>query len=372
METISTHEAALRESEERYRALMEHAPEAIVVLDLATGRFDHVNENAVRLFRLPREELLKLGPADLSPPTQPDGRPSAQAAAEHLREAAAGRTPVFEWTHRAGDIDIPCEVRLVRLPSSQGVLIRGSITDISERKRAEHELRRSNAELEQFARVASHDLAEPLHTIAGFAELIERHYGDRLGEEGRLWLGRLQGGVERMRVLIDDLLSLSRAGREPVRPQLVAAGDVVATVVGLLDAAIRETSARVEARDLPVVRADRGQLVQVFQNLIANAIKFRGPDPPEVIVRAERKGDGWCFAVEDNGVGIHPADAERVFGMFQRAPGVQQRPGTGIGLAICRRIVERHGGRIWVESEPGHGATFAFTIPAQEEAMAGA
>ena len=364
METIGTPEQALHESEERYRALMEHAPEAIVVLDLETGHFDHVNENAARLFRLPREELRKLGPVDLSPPTQPDGRPSAEAAADHIRAAAAGQTPVFDWVHRAGDgTDIPCEVRLVRLPSSHRVLIRGSVTDISERKRVEQELRRSNAELEQFARVASHDLAEPLHTIAGFAELIERHYADRLGEEGRLWLERLQGGVERMRVLIDDLLSLSRAGREPVRPQLVAVSDVVAAVVGLLDAAIRETSARVEARDLPVVRADRGQLVQVFQNLIANAIKFHGSEPPEVIVRARREDEGWCFIVEDNGIGIHPADAERIFGMFQRAPRAHERPGTGIGLAICRRIVERHGGRIWAEPRAGDGTRVCFTRP---------
>ena len=364
MDATSTPEEALSESEARYRALMEHAPEAIVVLDLDAGRFDHVNDNAARLFRVPRDALLTLGPVDLSPETQPDGRPSAEAAAQYLRAAAEGRTPVFEWTHRAGDgTDIPCEVRLVRLPSSRGVLIRGSITDITERKRAEQELRRSNAELEQFARVASHDLAEPLHTIAGFAELIERHYGAQLGDEGQVWLARLQGGVERMRALIDDLLSLARAGREPVRFELVVVRDVVATVVGLLDAAIREASARVDARDLPVVRADRGQLVQVFQNLIANAIKFRGAAPPEVTIGAGRDGEAWRFVVEDNGIGIHPADAERIFGMFQRAPRAQEQPGTGIGLAICRRIVERHGGRIWAEPRAGGGSRVCFTLP---------
>jgi signal transduction histidine kinase len=226
------------------------------------------------------------------------------------------------------------------------------------------ELERSNRELEQFAYVASHDLQEPLRMVASYVQLLEREYGGRLGEEADEFIGFAVDGAKRMQALIQDLLTYSRVGRgeAPTEPtDLDAAFD---RALNNLSAAIEEIGATVSAEDLPTVVADASQMTQLLQNLIGNALKFHGEEAVEVRVGAERHNGEWTFGVRDNGIGIDPKHAERIFAIFQRLHTRKEYPGTGIGLALCRKIVERHGGRIWVESEPGRGTTFRFTLPA--------
>jgi light-regulated signal transduction histidine kinase (bacteriophytochrome) len=242
--------------------------------------------------------------------------------------------------------------------------------EIRERRQAEailaqrsEELARSNAELEQLAYVASHDLQEPLRMIASYLQLLERRFNDKLDDEGREFMGFAVDGAHRMQALIDDLLTYSRVGTRAVSLQPTDSGKVAAMVLHGLQVAIRETGATVDCGPLPVVAADPVQLAQLFQNLVANAIKFHGDAPPEIRIRAQEQEGAWCFSVQDNGIGIAPEYFDRIFVMFQRLHVRREYPGTGIGLAICKKIVERHGGHIWVESVPGQGTTFRFTIP---------
>jgi PAS domain S-box-containing protein len=250
------------------------------------------------------------------------------------------------------------------------------------------ELTRSNAELERFAHAASHDLKAPLFSIAGFAEVLEEKYGDRLDINGRKFLSYIREGTDRMKRLIEDLLAYARVTTKarPLAPVDCAA--VVEAAVSNLRSAVGESGARVTASGLPVVSGDATQLLQLFQNLIGNAINYRSTAPPEIRISAhplsgapEEKageagrvpdagdgrscaGGGWLFSVTDNGIGIERRHFEKIFQLFQRVhPEDSAYPGTGIGLALCDKIVERHGGRIWVESEPGKGSTFYFTIP---------
>jgi PAS domain S-box-containing protein len=224
------------------------------------------------------------------------------------------------------------------------------------------ELERSNAELEQFAYVASHDLAEPLRSIAGFTQLLERRYADTLDQEGADFMKFIVEGVSRMQALIDDLLVYSRVGRgeQPTGP--VDIGDVVEQALHGLAVQIEEAGAKVTVGELPVVEGNQRELGQLFGNLLSNAIKFRGDRAPEVEVSAGACDGGWRFTVSDNGIGIEDRHAERIFKMFQRLHARDEYAGTGIGLALCRKVVEGHGGRIGVESAPGEGSTFTFTI----------
>jgi signal transduction histidine kinase len=228
------------------------------------------------------------------------------------------------------------------------------------------DLRRSNAELEQFAYVASHDLAEPLRVMAGYADLLSRKYAGELDERADGYIAGITDGSERMRQLIDDLLAYSRAGRRELDMQPVDMGRLVATVTGDLAVALREADAEVHADGLPTVTADPSQMRIVLQNLMANAVKFHSPDrPPRVDVVADRDGDHWRFEVRDNGIGIEPRHTERIFRMFQRLHTREEYPGTGIGLALCQRVIERHGGEIHAAPRPdGPGAVIAFTLPA--------
>jgi light-regulated signal transduction histidine kinase (bacteriophytochrome) len=225
-------------------------------------------------------------------------------------------------------------------------------------------LARSNAELEQFAYVASHDLQEPLRMVSSYTQLLEQRYNDVLDERAKKYIFYAVDGATRMQRLITDLLSYSRVGSRAQAPTTTNSHAVLGEAMRNLASAIGESQALVTNDDLPVVWADRSQLVQLFQNLIGNAIKFHGPESPRVHVSAERKGGEWVFCVRDNGIGIDAQYFERIFVIFQRLHGRAEYPGTGIGLALCKRIVERHGGRIWVESEPGKGSAFFFTLPA--------
>jgi light-regulated signal transduction histidine kinase (bacteriophytochrome) len=223
-------------------------------------------------------------------------------------------------------------------------------------------LERSNEELQRFATVASHDLREPLRVVSGFAQMLERRYKDQLGEDGGRFIDAITGGVARMDEMIADLLAYARAGRadQPVEP--VDCSAIVAEVLSALQVAVEESGARIEVEQLPTVTGNAAALGQVFQNLISNAIKFVDDGPPRVRVWAAEVPGGWRFSVRDNGIGIDPARSDEIFGMFSRGQTGDRYPGAGVGLALCQRIVEVHGGQIWVEPAPWGGSQFMFTI----------
>jgi len=545
----------LRESEQRLRTLVEFAPDAIVMLDADTGRFIEANTNAERLFGMTQDQLRGVGPFELSPPTQPDGRPSEVAGAEVISRALAGGCPAFEWTHRdASGRLIPCEITLVKLPTSNRNIIRGSISNITERKRQQllreglngvlellateasldrvlnelsltiekanpgmscsvlmldektnclrrcaapnlpdfyneaidnlavgpgvgscgeaahtakrviiedvmthpnweiardlarrvgfracwsepitssdnkvlgtfamyylkprgpdeyeleciktaadiagiaieriradqelralnesleervatrtselaqlnEELQRNNNELRQFAYVASHDLQEPIRMVTTFCDLIRKDYGDQMDERSSEWFEFVVEGGKRMHDLVQDLLDYSRVESQ-VRPfREVDLNRLVTNVLANLRSSIRDTGAVIEVGELPTVVGDAPQLAQLLQNLISNAIKFQENQPPRVVISAQESPGQWVVSVRDEGIGIAPEMHERIFDIFRRLHGRERFPGTGIGLSICRRVAERHGGTIWVESQAGKGSTFSFSLP---------
>jgi len=242
--------------------------------------------------------------------------------------------------------------------------------DVRERTRelvkANEELARSNTDLKDFAHVVSHDLKGPLHTIEGFAKLLARRYKGKIDVKANEFIQCIIDGTVRMEDLIKDLLEYSQLG---VKAEQAAPADcslIVEKVIGNLKASIEENHAVLTHDAMPTIIADPSQMISLFQNLIDNAIKFRGEERPRIHISAERKGEEWVFSIRDNGIGIDPEDSGKIFGMFQRLHSGAAYPGTGIGLATCRKIVESHGGKIWVDSEPGKGSTFYFTIPYKE------
>jgi PAS domain S-box-containing protein len=250
--------------------------------------------------------------------------------------------------------------------------LEGFISDITIRKQAEEELDRkakelaaSNAELEQFAYAASHDLQEPLRMIAGYTQLLARRYRGKLDSDADEFMRFTIEGTERLQTLIRNLLSYSRVGRGDLTPEPVDLGECARASLENLQAALEENTAKVEIEGLPVVRGQRSQLTQLFQNLIGNAVKYHGEEPPRVRVSAERRGNEWLLRVQDNGIGIDPKFHNQVFELLCRLHSRSEYAGTGIGLAICKKIVENHGGQIWVESKAGDGAAFQFTLPAE-------
>ena len=246
--------------------------------------------------------------------------------------------------------------------------------EVGERKCAEaglrlktEELARSNTELEQFAYVASHDLQEPLRMVSSYLQLVEQRYAGKLDAEATEFINFAVDGAARMRTLIRDLLEFSRAGRRPQSLAALNCETVFKHVVQSLQPAITDTQAKVTAGPLPTVRADNTDVTQLFQNLIGNAIKFHGPQPPVVRIEARREDGHWRFMVQDNGIGIAPEYFAKVFVIFQRLHSRTDYPGTGLGLAICKKIVDRYGGKIWIESTAGKGTTFYFTLPVNKE-----
>lgn len=373
---------SLRESEERYRTLVEHAPEAIVVLDLDQGRFIDVNANAERLFGMSREKLLRVGPVEVSPPLQPCGRLSSEAAGAELERALRFETPRFEWLHRNSDgKDIPCEISLVRLPSSGRNLVRGSIVDISERKRAEEEIHKLNAELElrvkertaqleaanrdleSFTYSVSHDLRAPLRHLDGFSRILVEEYAPQIPDGAKEHLQRVRAATAHMGQLVDDLLNLARVGRGSLRIVNTNLNDLVAEAILSLKEETRGREVDWRVGRLSEVQCDPGLMRQVFFNLLSNGLKFTRLREKAIIEIGEILIDGAPrIFVRDNGVGFDMKYADKLFQVFQRLHLEEEFEGTGVGLAIVYRILQKHGGAIWAESSPQHGATFFFTV----------
>jgi PAS domain S-box-containing protein len=362
-------QAARQKIEERYRVVSETASDAFITASQG-GRIILANPATERIFGYSQAELEGKPVTMLMPETQ---RPQDLSVFGRYLGTREG-TPEwssFELTARTkAGAEIPVEISLAQSGQGAERTITAIVRDITARKLAQEELARratelarSNAELEQFAYVSSHDLQEPLRMVSSYLQLIEKRYKERLDEDGHEFIRFAVEGAKRMQTLINDLLSFSRVGTrgkpfEPVESE-AALKDALAN----LEVAIEKNHAKIEYDGLPMVTADAGQLTQLVQNLVGNAIKFHGKAAPVVRIEATR-GDGmWTFAVRDNGIGIDPKYFDRMFVVFQRLHAREEYPGTGIGLAICKKIVERHGGRIWVESEVGKGTTFQFTLP---------
>jgi signal transduction histidine kinase len=275
-------------------------------------------------------------------------------AVECIRQGAT------DYVLKDGLARLPEVVRRALQEKCERGLRRQAETDLA--KKAD-ELARSNADLEQFAYVASHDLQEPLRMVAAYTQLLSERYRGKLDENADKFIGYASEGALRMQVLIQDLLAFSRVGRANGTYSTIDCNAVLEEVRKTLGPAIQECSAAVEYAKLPSVWADRTQIAQLFQNLIGNAIKFRGEKAPVISIEAEKTGQHWQFSVADNGIGIAPEFAENIFVVFQRLHARTEYPGNGIGLAICKKIIERNDGKIWVESQAGSGSTFKFTIP---------
>jgi signal transduction histidine kinase len=277
---------------------------------------------------------------------------------------------------KQGATDCILKDHIARLPSSiRRALKEKQLRD--QRRKFENdlaskvvELARSNAELEQFAYVASHDLQEPLRMVANYTQLLADRYRGRLDEQADKYIDYAVDGAIRMQALIQDLLKLSRVGKAQIETRVTESSTIVERALAYLQIAIKESGAIVIWNDLPEVMADASQLTQVFQNLIANAIKFHGVETPVIQIRAEENNNQWIFTVSDNGIGIPPENWQEIFVVFRRLHMRTEYPGNGIGLAICRKIIERHGGRLWIEAQAKPGSCFKFTLPAKRLAKA--
>ena len=255
-------------------------------------------------------------------------------------------------------------------PNAQARTILLAIEDVTDRKLAEAALKSTNAELQHFAYALTHDLQEPVRTVVNFTELLGREYAGKMGGDSDRFISYAVAGALRIEALLKALLAYWEVSER--KQDTSAAIDCVAVLKKAqvnLQAAIEQSRAIITSDPLPTLRTEEIMMIQLFQNLISNSIKYQGAEPPKIHVSAERDAGGWLFAIRDNGIGIDPEDIDRVFGMFKRLHG-SEIPGTGIGLALCRKLVERQGGRIWVESEPGQGSTFKFTIPDGRKGLA--
>jgi PAS domain S-box-containing protein len=369
-------EQALRQSEQRLRLLLDSTTEAICGADLESN-CTFCNPAAARLLGYhDANELQGKNLHALMHHTQADGKPLPLEECRIYQAFSRGLSfhtdeEIF-WRRDGSSFPVECWSHpILQDGRPLGTVL--TFLDITERKRAEEELARkmqelarSNQDLEQFAYVASHDLQEPLRMVASYTQLLAERYQDKLDENADKYIRYAIEGAMRMQTLLEDMLAFSRVGRNGFVMTQADCRVAVEEALQNLHAAIQEGSAEVKTGPLPAVTADRTQLRQLFQNLIGNAIKFRSSAPPMISVGVEEKGEEWQFAVSDNGIGIAPEHTQAIFAIFQRLHTRTEYPGNGIGLAICKRIVERHGGRIWVESQPGEGSTFRFTIPVRK------
>jgi len=370
-------EIALSASEALYRQTFELATAGIAHVDLS-GRFMKVNRRLCEILGYGEQELIGRAVKEISHPedrnltdsqrmrVRSGEKPSVRFEKRYIRKSGA-----IVWV----DLSVALACDASGVPQYEIALF----DDITERKKAEaalreahEELKRSNAELEQFAYVASHDLQEPLRMVSSYTQLLMRRYGDKLDGDAKDFTAFIVDGATRMKQLIEDLLAYSRVGTRDKNFKPVDSESSLRRALTNLRAAIQDSGATVTQDKLPTIPCDEVQLAQLFQNLIGNALKFRKPDvAPAVHVGAAEQGAEWEFMVRDNGIGIEPQYFERIFMVFQRLHDKGEYPGTGIGLAIVKKVVERHGGRIWVQSQPGAGTTFHFTMPKERKAANG-
>lgn len=356
----------------RYRGLLEAAPDAMVVVDEA-GDIVLLNLQAEKQFGYSRDELIGQQIRNIIPEgfaerlIADDLRSATEALAQQIG------TGIELVALRKDGTEFPIEIMLSPLESAEGTLVTAAIRDITVRRAAEatlagtiKDLERSNEELGQFAYIASHDLQEPLRMVASYTQLLARRYSGQLDADADEFIAYAVDGAARMQRLIGDLLAYSRVGTMGLDLTEVSAQDSLDQALRDLRGAIDDAAATITHDSLPMVLADPSQLTQLFQNLIGNALKYQDSGAPHIHVSATPIEGGWSFSVRDDGLGIEPAYFEKIFGMFQRLHGRDEFSGTGIGLAICRKIVDRHGGTITVESSPGQGSTFTFTLHASE------
>jgi PAS domain S-box-containing protein len=380
--------AVLTKAEQRFRSLLEAAPDAIIISSEA-GRINLVNSQAEILTGYPREELIGSDIRQFVPDWCVDSLSNSR-----LADANPSGLPNERSMRPKNSAAFPVEINLKPLQTEDGLLVISAIRDITDRKRVENEIRElntrleqrvaertselqesnealrlSNDDLNQFAYAAGHDLQEPLRMVALYSQMLQESYAGKLDEEANQYISFIVGGATRMESLLKDLLAYSQAGSIASPSAPVDCEAIVKQVLLNLHVSIDENRASVRWRNLPMVQADPVRVVQLFQNLIGNAIKYRREDAPSIEITAERRDGVWLFAVEDNGLGIPFEYSQQVFGVFKRLHG-NAYPGTGIGLAICQRIVETYGGRIWVESVPGQGSKFCFTLPPADNSSA--
>ncbi len=356
-------------AEERFRIAVDSSPNGMVMVD-ANGDIVLVNTETLRMFGYTREEMIGSS-IDLLVPRrfrrQHPGHRKVFLERPESRSMGAGRDL---HAVRKDGTEFPVEIGINPIETPNGLLVLSAIVDITERKQAEvalarrtQELARSNAELEQFAYVASHDLQEPLRMVASFAKLLEQEYAGALDDTAREYIRFAVDGATRMQRLIRDLLAYARLSTTSPRADMVDLGSVVDNALQNLSIAIHESEAAIAVDPLPNLKGVEHQLTVLFQNLIGNGLKFRRDVAPQIRIRSDRRDHGWKFSVEDNGIGIAPQYLSDVFQVFRRLHSREQYSGTGIGLALCKRIVERHGGKIWLESVEGAGTTVHFYIP---------
>lgn len=354
-------EEALRKSEEEYRSLFENASIGIFH-STPEGQFLRVNPALATMLRYASpDEMISLV-TNINTQIYVNTIKRADIVSKVLTQEAWVYAE-NRYRRKDGSLMVgKLAVRSVLHEDGTVVYLEGFVEDITDRKQMEEDLRRSNAELEQFAYAASHDLQEPLRAITGMVQLLQQRYQGQLDVRADEYIQHTVDATQRMRTLINDLLDYSRVERRKQPFSAVSAGDCVKTALKNLETAIQESAAQITWDALPIVRADGPQLRQLFQNLLSNSIKFRGPQPLHIHIEAHALPGAWHFSVRDNGIGIDPQYFERIFLLFQRLHTQSEFPGSGIGLALCKKIVERHGGKIWVESQLNEGTTFHFTL----------
>lgn len=356
-----------RDVDARYRkrldAILNTTADGIVTIDVS-GTIETFNQACERIFGYRAEEVIGKNVKVLMPDSyalEHDGYIRNYLNTGEKKVIGIGRE--VEAQRKDGSV-FPIDLSVGTYEFAGQRYFSGIIRDISARKKAEEQLLRSNIELERFAYIASHDLQEPLRMVANFTDLLAEEYSDRLDETALEYMGFLKDAARRMQVLVTDLLEYSRAGNDNLELQPVDAADKLRIVLLDMQDVITQTEAKVTYDDLPVLYANPMHFVRLIQNLIGNALKYSRDDvTPEIHIGVEDKQDMWVFSVRDNGIGIAEEYLEQVFVIFKRLHKRSEYEGTGIGLSICKRIVEALNGSIWVESPPGGGSTFYFTIP---------
>lgn len=371
-DTTEQHHAVeeLRRSEELFRQLLEMAPDAIIIVDKC-GNIVHINAQTERLFGYRPDELLGQKIEIVMPERFRDRHPQQRDGFISKPKARPMGSGVDLFGLRKDGHEFPVEISLSPLETEDGLLVSSAIRDITEQKQLSHalktaaeDLRRSNAELDQFAAIAAHDLREPLRMIASYIGVLQIRLGEKLDDPSRRIMASVIDRTKRMSDLINAILDYSHAGHHEIHTALVDAAAVARDSLANLEQKIHDAHATIDCRLLPAVIADPVLLGQLLQNLVSNAIKFTAPDrQPKVIINARELEHEWVFSVADNGIGIRPEDTERIFALFQRLNPASKYPGSGIGLATCQKIVERHHGRMWIESTIDVGTTFFFSLP---------